>query len=106
MLDALVARGVVDLRASYVDGLSLPELAREWDPLLDRALAGLAGRPTLFIAAERDGMVSRASVDELFGRAPEPKTLVTVDSDHTFAGDASRSAVLQWLGVMHPRRAA
>jgi pimeloyl-ACP methyl ester carboxylesterase len=106
VLDALAARGVVDLRASYVDGLSLPELAREWDPLLDRALAGLAGRPTLFIAAERDGMVSRASVDELFGRAPEPKTLVTVDSDHTFAGDASRSAVLQWLGAMHPRRAA
>jgi len=106
VLDALAARGVVDLRASYVDGLSLPELAREWDALLDRALDGLAGRPALFIAAERDGMVSRASVDELFARASDPKTLLTVDSDHTFAGDASRSTVLQWLGAMHPRRAA
>ena len=106
VLDALAARGVVDLRASYVDGLSLPELAHAWEPILDEGLAGLAGRPALFIAAERDGMVSRASVDELFRRAGEPKTLATVDSDHTFAGDASRSPVLQWLGAMHPRRAA
>ncbi len=59
-----------------------------------RALPKLAGRPTLFIAAERDGMVSRASVEELFARAPEPKSFATVASDHTFAGDNSRAAVL------------
>ncbi len=106
VLDALAARGVVDLRASYVDGLALPELAHEWAPLVDEALPRLAGRPVLFIAASRDGMVSRTSVEELFARASEPKTLATVESDHTYAGDASRSAVLQWLGEMHPRRAA
>lgn len=106
VLDALAARGVVDLRSSYVDGATLPELAHEWDPLVDVALPRLAGRPVLFIAAERDGMVSRASVEELYARAGEPKTLVTVASDHTFAGDNSRTAVLQWLGAMHPRRAA
>jgi len=50
-------------------------------------------------------MVTRASVEALFERASEPKTLVSVASDHTFAGDNSRSAVLQWLGAMHPRRA-
>ncbi len=106
VLDALAARGVVDLRASYVDGLALPQLAHEWAPLVDDALPKLTGRPALFVAASRDGMVSRTSVEELYARAGDPKTLVTVDSDHTYAGDASRSAVLQWLGDMHPRRAA
>jgi len=104
-LDALAARGVVDLRSSYVDGLSLPEIAHQWQPLLDDALARLAGRPVLFVAAERDGMVAPSSVQELYARAAEPKTFVTVVSDHTFAGDNSRTAVLQWLNALHPRRA-
>ena len=104
-LDALAARGVVDLRSSYVDGLALPEVTREWAPHLDDALPRLAGRPVLFIAAERDGMVTRDSVEQLFARAGEPKTLTNVPSDHTFAGDNSRSAVLQWLNAMHPRSA-
>ena len=50
VLDALAARGVVDLRASYVDGLSLPELAHSWEPILDTGLdarlgTGLDARP-------------------------------------------------------------
>jgi pimeloyl-ACP methyl ester carboxylesterase len=102
-LNALARGGVVDLRSSYVDGLALPALAEQWQPLLDAALPKLAGRPTLFIAAERDGMVSRASVDDLFARAPEPKSFATVASDHTFAGDNSRAAVLAWLNERHPR---
>ena len=105
-LDALAARGVVDLRSSYVDGLSLPQIAHQWQPLLDDALARLAGRPVLFVAAERDAMVAPSSVQALYARAAEPKTFVTVASDHTFAGDNSRTAVLQWLSALHPRRAA
>jgi pimeloyl-ACP methyl ester carboxylesterase len=105
-LDGLSRGGVVDLRSSYVDGLALPEVAAQWQPLLDAALPKLAGRPTLFIAAERDGMVARASVDELFARAPEPKSFATIASDHTFAGDNSRAAVLAWLNELHPRVAA
>jgi pimeloyl-ACP methyl ester carboxylesterase len=104
-LDALARGGVVDLRSSYVDGLALPEVATQWQPLLDAALPKLAGRPTLFIAAERDGMVARASVEDLFARAPEPKTFATVASDHTYAGDNSRAAVLAWLNERHPREA-
>jgi len=105
-LDALAARGVVDLRSSYVDGLALPEIAQQWQPYLGDALLQLAGRPVLFVAADRDAMVSRASVAELAKHAYEPKTLVEIASDHTFAGDNSRTAVLQWLNVLHPRARA
>ncbi len=105
-LDSLARGGVVDLRSSYVVGLSLPELAGQWQPLLDDALPRLAGRPVLYIAAERDGMVARSSVEALVARAPEPKTFATVASDHTYAGDNSRSTVLAWLNERHPREAA
>jgi fermentation-respiration switch protein FrsA (DUF1100 family) len=91
------------LRSSYVDGLALPELATQWSALLEDALPRLAGRSSLYVAAERDGMVTRASVEELFARAPEEKTFVTVDSDHTYAGDNSRPAVLAWLNERHAR---
>ena len=102
-LQALGALGAVDLRSSYVDGLTLPELAVETELVLDAALAALAGRPVLYVAADRDGMVSRASAEELFVRAPEPKTFVTITSDHTFAGENARAAVLAWLNERHPR---
>jgi putative redox protein len=102
-LAALGMRGTVDLRSAYVDGLTLQEVVAATEPILDAALAGLAGRPVLYVAAERDGMVSRASARELFDRAPEPKTFVTIDSDHTNAGDHARAAVLAWLGERHPR---
>jgi len=105
VLDTLATRGVVDLRSSYVDGLTLPEIAHEWQPRLTGLLPRLTGRPTLFVAAERDAMVSRMSVEELYRLAPEPKTLLTIPSDHTFAGDNSRTVVLQWLNGFHPQRA-
>jgi alpha-beta hydrolase superfamily lysophospholipase len=106
VLDALAARGTVDLRSSYVDGLTLQETAQGWQPHLDPALARLAGRPVLVVAAERDAMVAHGSVQTLYERAAEPKTFVTVPSDHTFAGDNSRTAVLHWLNALHPRTAA
>ena len=106
VLDALAAHGVVDLRSSYVDGLTLQETAQQWQPQLDAAPAQLAGRPVLFVAAERDAMVAPSSVEALYRRASEPKTFVTVPSDHTFAGDNSRTAVLHWLNALHPRAAS
>lgn len=102
-LQAFAGRGTVDLRSTYVDGCTLPEIADQWGAKLDEALPKLAGRPTFFIAAERDAMVTRASVQDLFDRAPDPKTFATVASDHTFAGENSRSAVLDWLSERHPR---
>jgi len=105
-LAALRARGAVDLRSSYVDGLGLAELMERLEPALAPTLAALAGRPVLYLAAERDAMVSRASAEELFACAPEPKTFGVVASDHTNAGEAARAAVLAWLDERHPRMQA
>ncbi|MBV8727503.1 MAG: alpha/beta fold hydrolase [Candidatus Eremiobacteraeota bacterium] len=102
-LAALRSMGATDFRDSYVDGLTLPELSEHLDAALDRDLPKLAGRPALYIAADRDMMVSQASVRELFDRAPEPKSFVTISSDHTTAGEAARAPVLQWLNGRHPR---
>ena len=102
-LAALGLRGSVDLRSSYVDGLTLPEVVAATESVVDVALAALAGRPVLYVAADRDGMVSPASAAELFTIAPEPKTFVTIESDHTYAGERARAAVLAWLNERHPR---
>jgi hypothetical protein len=92
-----------DFRASYVDGVALPELTQSLDAHLDASLGLLKGRPQLYVAAHRDAMVSQSSVRELFDRAPEPKTIETIDSDHTYAGDNARGTVLKWLDERHPR---
>lgn len=101
-LDALQRVGVSDFRASYVVGVPLPELVAGIEKRYDELLPRLAGRPALFIAASRDAMVSPSSVKALYERAPEPKSLVTIDSDHTYAGERSRAAVLSWLSECHP----
>lgn len=102
-IDALAGKGVTDFRSSYVHGTPLPELVRGVDERFARALPLLAGRPQLYVAANRDAMVSPRSVEELFDRAHEPKTFITIDSDHTYAGEHSRGEVLQWLNALHPR---
>jgi pimeloyl-ACP methyl ester carboxylesterase len=102
-LKALANRSGSDFRASYVDGVTLPELTDGIDARLEAALGRLAGRPQFYVAAQRDAMVSAASVRDLFERAPEPKTMESIDSDHTTAGDSSRGVVLAWLNERHPR---
>lgn len=102
VLDAFSERSV-DLRSAYVDGLTLPDLFRQIEPRLNAALPKLAGRPQLYVAAERDMMVSLGSARALFDAAPEPKTFVTISSDHTYAGENARGTVLAWLNERHPR---
>ncbi len=63
----------------------------------------LKGRPQLYIAADRDAMVSVRSVEALYAGAHEPKTFASISSDHTYAGDNARGEVLQWLNRLHPR---
>ncbi len=102
-LSALRNAGAADFRSSYVDGVDLPTLFEGVDEWYDRLLPDLEGRPVLYVAASRDAMVAPRSVRELYDRAPEPKTFVTIESDHTYAGEHARSEVLQWLNVLHPR---
>jgi alpha-beta hydrolase superfamily lysophospholipase len=96
-LEALRAKGAVDLRSAYVDGPALPELMAGVGTRMISALDAIAGRPVLFVAAERDLLVSRASVEALFERAREPKEFAVVSSDHTWAGENARATVLAWL---------
>lgn len=100
-LETLQRVGVADFRSSYVVGVTLPELVAGVDARYAQLLERLAGRPSLFVAANRDAMVSAQSVRELFERAPEPKSLVTIDSDHTYAAERARAAVLEWLNERH-----
>ncbi len=102
-IDALQGKGVTDFRSSYVQGQALPDLIRHADARFDAALPRLAGRPQLYVAASRDAMVSARSVEDLYHRAPDPKSFVTIESDHTNAGENARAEVLQWLNARHPR---
>jgi pimeloyl-ACP methyl ester carboxylesterase len=102
-LAALQKAGATDLRSSYVTGVALPELVAGVEDRYARLLPLLAGRPALYVAANRDGMVNPRSVQELYNRAPEPKWFETIDSDHTYAGEHARGAVLQWLNERQPR---
>ncbi|MGH7662087.1 MAG: alpha/beta hydrolase [Vulcanimicrobiaceae bacterium] len=105
-LQTLATAGATDLRSGYVDGLTLPQLMSEVEPLLVPALAELAGRPQLYIAAEGDMMVARASVQSLYEAARQPKRFEVISGNHTYAGENARSAVLAWLNALHPRAVA
>ena len=100
-LETLQRVGVADFRASYVVGVSLPELVGDVDRRYAQLLPRLEGRSTLYVAASRDGMVSPSSVRQLFDRAPQAKRLVTIESDNTYAAEHSRAAVLEWLNERH-----
>lgn len=102
-VEALRGKGVTDFRSGYVDGISLPDLVAGVEPYFTDALPRLAGRPQLYVSAQRDAMVTPRSVADLFERACEPKELVSIDSDHTYAGEYARGEVLQWLNALHPR---
>lgn len=102
-LEALSRAGATDFRSSYVVGVTLPELLVGVDDRYQKLLPLLAGRPALYVAADRDAMVSAASVRELYSHAPQPKSTATVSSDHTYAAEHSRAVVLEWLKERHPR---
>ncbi len=101
-LETLQSRGS-DLRSAYVDGMPLPDLMVGVDERYAALLPRLSGRPVLYVAADRDMMVNQRSVQQLYERAPDPKSFAVISSDHTYAGENARSEVLQWLNGLHPR---
>lgn len=103
-LAALQQIGAADFRSSYVVGATLPELMTGVDERYDELLPRLAGRSSLYIAANRDAIVNERSVRDLYERAPASKWFATVESDHTYAGENARATVLQWLNERHPRK--
>jgi fermentation-respiration switch protein FrsA (DUF1100 family) len=100
-LEALRKVGVSDFRSSYVVGVTLPELVAGIESRYAELLPRLAGRPALYVAASRDAMVSPRSVRDLYDRAPEPKSFVTIESDHTYAAEHAKATVLQRLNERH-----
>ncbi|MGA8575645.1 MAG: alpha/beta fold hydrolase [Candidatus Cybelea sp.] len=105
-LESLQRVGAADFRSSYVVGVTLPDLVVGVDSRYGELLGRIAGRPALYIAADRDGMVSPRSVRELYDRAPQRKTFATIASDHTYAAEHSRARVLEWLNELHPAACA
>lgn len=101
-LEALRKTIATDLRAEYVVGAALPELFAGMDARIDEAMPRLAGRPLLFVLAERDAMVTPTSAAALFERAPEPKELARIDSNHTLAAENARTPILAWLKRVAP----
>jgi pimeloyl-ACP methyl ester carboxylesterase len=100
-LEALRKVGTTDFRSSYVVGATLPELVAGVEARYDELLVRLGGRPSLYVSADRDGMVSPRSVRDLYERAPDPKSYATIDSDHTYAAERSKATVLEWLNQRH-----
>jgi pimeloyl-ACP methyl ester carboxylesterase len=100
-LEALRKAGATDFRSSYVVGVTLPQLVDGVEARYGELLPRLAGRAALYVAADRDAMVSPSSVRELYRRAPEPKSFATIESDHTYAAEHARATVLQWLNERH-----
>lgn len=105
-LQTLATAGATDLRSAYVDGLTLPQLMSEVETRIVESVSALEGRPQLYVAAEGDMMVARASVQCLYDAAPEPKRFEVISGNHTYAGENARSAVLGWLNALHPRAVA
>lgn len=99
-LEALRKVGATDFRSSYVVGVPLPELVAGVEARYDELLVRLAGRPALYVAADRDAMVSPRSVRDLYDRAPDPKWFATIESDHTYAAEHSKATVLEWLNEL------
>ncbi len=102
-ISALTKAGATDFRSKYVVGATLPELVAGVDERYDALLPRLAGRRCAYVAADRDAMVTAKSVRDLYDRAPDDKWFATIASDHTYAAEHARPAVLQWLDERHPR---
>jgi pimeloyl-ACP methyl ester carboxylesterase len=83
-------------RAAYVEGANAESITAAMDGYTER-VADVAPRPILFVAGQRDALVSPSAVRGLYDVAREPKTLEIIDANHTDCAERSRFVVARWL---------
>lgn len=94
--------GCEDARVTELIGLGLP--ANNTDLTYLQSCA----KPKLLVQGGQDQYGSRANVEALFEKLPEPKRLVFVEgADHFFTGRLAEvaAAIDSWLDERHPRAA-
>lgn len=95
LTDASMLSGLRN-RAAYVEGASPEAITAAMDAFTDR-VGEIAPRPTLFIAGQRDALVSPSAVKRLYDAAREPKMYEVIDSNHTDCAERARFAIVRWL---------
>jgi uncharacterized protein len=88
--------GCDDTRVTRLVGLGLPVDSSDLNYLR------MCAKPKLIIQGGNDQFGSRANLEALFARLPEPKQLVIVRAaDHFFAGrlDQVRAAITEWIAA-------
>ncbi len=96
--------GIVDLRSGLRRRVGAAGARRRRRTPRPRRRVAAPGRPAGVVRrrrARRDGDARERR--GLFARAPEPKSFASSSSDHTYAGENARAAVLAWLNERHPR---
>jgi uncharacterized protein len=91
--------GCGDARVTDLIGLGLPANQSDLEYLVQCA------KPKLFVQGANDQFGSRENIEALFGKVPEPKTLVIIEgADHFFTGqlDKVASEIHKWLDLRHP----
>jgi len=88
-----------DDRVRALIGLGVPVKAVD-DRTYDLDFLRSCAKPKLFVSGSRDQFAQRSLLEELAGRAAEPKKLVIIDSaDHFFEGRLRemREAIENWI---------
>lgn len=91
-----VGQAMLSQRAGYISGADPMALLSEFDQLAE-SWSGIGGRPSLFVAAKGDAIVSPRRVQEMKERAGETAEYAEIEGSHLEAPVKSRGTVANWL---------